>query len=599
MHVPLDGRFEYLAEPPGLQGLAQLLAHDGWPWKTAPNHPLSLGFRDTAYWLRIPLQVRPGAAHWLLELGSSTVAGVTFYAVRGRSVLAHQEAGHRLPLGARAMRYEAPVFELPSGDHDPFWVYLRVQSESSLQLPLAAWERSAYGLHVQRWALLQGGFVGALLVMALYNLVLFFGTRDRSYLYYVIFVLLGVLLQAVYRGFDLLLLPLTAVPLRPGQTVPLIFLYITVATLFSRSFLGLDRLHPRLDRLLRWTGYAGLVGGVGALALPYTVTIHSAIALTVGACLFMLASGVAAWLRGSRLARAYTLAWAVFLIGTLLFVFMKLAWLPYSLVTEYAMQVGTFIDVTLLSLALSQRIAMERQARLDAQRLALAEARRARRAQAEALAQEKRAKQRLEIEVARRTHSLRRSLRQLRKANQALRVLSARDELTGVSNRRHLDRRLDAEWRRAQRYGHPLSLVMMDIDLFKRVNDTYGHRAGDHVLQQLAVILRSWATRPSDVVARYGGEEFAVLLPHLGRNEAVRLAERIRRAVEQSHVAWEGHEIRLTASLGVSSMEGDTGILPEALVRAADRAMYAVKRSGRNGVQFLAPEPAAGRAQSV
>ena len=204
--VALDGRFSYAAEPDGPSAVDTLLGDPRIRWHPAPPGTLNLGFRSGAYWLRIPLQIASGGPSWVLELGSPTLAHAEFYVVQRGHILLRRDAGDHLALGARPSPHEVPVFALPQID-GPFWVYLRVHSQTSMQLPLTAWQPAAYSLHVQRWTLLQGGFVGALLVMALYNLVLYFGTRDRSYLFYVLFVVLGLILQARYRGFDALLLP--------------------------------------------------------------------------------------------------------------------------------------------------------------------------------------------------------------------------------------------------------------------------------------------------------------------------------------------------------------------------------------------------------
>lgn len=156
------------------------------------------------------------------------------------------------------------------------------------------------------------------------------------------------------------------------------------------------------------------------------------------------------------------------------------------------------------------------------------------------------------------------------------------DGLTGLYNHRYLHERLIQEIERAERYSRPLSVVMADLDHFKRLNDTYGHPRGDKVLIAVAETLRQ-LSRASDIVARYGGEEFTLILPETQADEARVLAERARQCVAALDLSEaEGEALDLTLSLGVASYHaGDT---PESLIEAADEALYEAKREGRNRV---------------
>jgi diguanylate cyclase (GGDEF)-like protein len=169
--------------------------------------------------------------------------------------------------------------------------------------------------------------------------------------------------------------------------------------------------------------------------------------------------------------------------------------------------------------------------------------------------------------------------------------LAVTDGLTGLYNHKHLHETLAAEFARARRYQHPISLILSDIDHFKHYNDTHGHQAGDSLLRELAALLRR-AARENDLVARYGGEEFALLLPQTAKEEAVTLAERLCRSVAGR--AWEGAEAmpggRLTLSLGVAAFPEDVQ-LPAELVHRADQALYRAKSLGRNRVEAWRQEP--------
>ena len=169
-------------------------------------------------------------------------------------------------------------------------------------------------------------------------------------------------------------------------------------------------------------------------------------------------------------------------------------------------------------------------------------------------------------------------LRTLQKENERLRELTEEDGLTGLSNRRAFDSRLDMEWQRARRYKLPLSVVVLDVDSFKSYNDTFGHPAGDVILRRMASALAQTA-RLSDTVARYGGEEFSLILPHTDSTEAMIVGERLRALLLRSE--WPNRPI--TASIGLATLT-DSMTSPDGLVGAADSALYFAKEHGRNQV---------------
>ena len=158
-----------------------------------------------------------------------------------------------------------------------------------------------------------------------------------------------------------------------------------------------------------------------------------------------------------------------------------------------------------------------------------------------------------------------------------------RDGLTKAFNRQHFNELLAKEFSFAARHSVPLSLLFIDIDFFKKVNDTHGHPAGDHVLSEVAASLMS-TLRTEDVLARFGGEEFCVLARETDRNGARELAERLRVEIEGRHFGFAGKHIPITISVGVAVMPDPSMTQPGALLVAADRALYEAKRAGRNRV---------------
>lgn len=166
---------------------------------------------------------------------------------------------------------------------------------------------------------------------------------------------------------------------------------------------------------------------------------------------------------------------------------------------------------------------------------------------------------------------------------------AATDSLTGLANRRSFDDELALEWRRAERIGESLALVLADLDDFKSVNDRFGHQAGDAVLRRVGAILESGA-RQVDLAARYGGEEFALLAPETNLTGALKLAERLRTELEAAEIELpDGSVLRVTSSFGVA-VKG-TLETPEQLVAAADEALYEAKHDGKNRVAVADPQP--------
>jgi len=174
---------------------------------------------------------------------------------------------------------------------------------------------------------------------------------------------------------------------------------------------------------------------------------------------------------------------------------------------------------------------------------------------------------------------------ELKKAKEKLLLMATTDELTGLANRRHFMERLHSEFDRVKRYESRYSLLMIDIDLFKSINDNLGHKAGDKALQCASSEMKK-SLRASDIIGRVGGEEFSVILPETEIKAALFIAERLRKKVEEALIIYESEQIFLTVSIGVSQSETSDQSVDDIFIRA-DTAMYNAKKNGRNRVESV------------
>jgi diguanylate cyclase (GGDEF)-like protein len=198
------------------------------------------------------------------------------------------------------------------------------------------------------------------------------------------------------------------------------------------------------------------------------------------------------------------------------------------------------------------------------------------------LEQQKEGQDLLEERVQERTLELHIALQELEEANRELEQKNTLDELTGLFNRRYYDQKILAEYRRSKRNLTPLSLIIIDIDHFKIVNDSYGHLAGDQCLVWLSNHLKESLKRSSDMAFRYGGEEFCIILPDTDESGAIALAEALRKIIEHQVCTHKSIKISLTISGGIFTYIQQDNVKPEQIFTRADKALYEAKNDGRN-----------------
>jgi diguanylate cyclase len=542
----------------------------------------NFGFSRSVYWFETRIENTSGEAQrLLLEIAYPMLDEVDFYAVdaAGR-VLFHSATGNLRLFDARPIAHRHFLFPLALGPRESQRVLLRVRSNVAVQVPARVWSEHAF-IESDQWdALLQGTYVGFMLVMILYNLFLYVSVRERMYLLYVLMVAGQLAFQYALHG-------LAFATLWPGSFAfnrvlpPLIIPIVTwAANAFAVEFLDLSRRDPRWYRITRVVRVLCLVAAALAPFLPFDVGIALGCTLAGIAAFTVLVAFFLLYPSAKRQVLILGVGWGPLLAGTFALVADKFAFIPRSFWTENLVQIGSAIEVVVLSIALGDRINQERDQKLEAQARALEHERSAQRAHQEALLMQRRANETLERRVQERT-------RELAEANARLSEMSTRDALTGLRNRRYFNERFHDEFARALREGTSLSVLMVDVDHFKTINDRHGHLVGDRCLVAVADVLRTSVSRTTDTVARYGGEEFALVLPNTETEGATKIGEQVRRGVETLSIEAEGELLSLSVSIGVLSRVPSRGEQRELFLSRADGALYQAKMRGRNRVHVL------------
>ena len=576
--APLGQRLAYLEDADQAWTLDDLTGRDNLDWQQSEARVPNFGFSQSSFWFRVRIINDTGAAgSQLIEVANPVLDYLDIYVLAQGKLVRQVASGDQRPMAQRPIKHRNVLLPLDIPQGESRTVYLRAASEGAVQLPIDLWdaqrfyERDQYGLAVQIL------FAGIMLALAVYNIFILLVVREASYVWYVLNVVTITIVQLSLHGVTFQFLWPTLPGLNNIVLAATITSNVGFVLLFTYSFLNLRR----QGRFLRWFTLGGAAVAfalcAASLVVSYALAMRLAVLMIVVAAPSALALGLYLWAKGDALARVYTLAWSVLLLGHAVLVLNKMGVLPRNVLFEFAPQFGAALEVLLFSFALAYRISLERQQRFQAQEDALASERIARSAQERALEIQKEANEHLEARVAERTQ-------ELQIANHRLEEMTAIDGLTQVKNRAYFDRQLADEWRRNARERHDMSLLLLDVDHFKKVNDTYGHLAGDACLKQMAQLCRESLNRPGDFVARYGGEEFAILLCHTHLEGAQVVAERMRKKVEATPVKWEGNTIPLTVSIGVSSIVPKPHDDMKGLIQSADEALYAAKHEGRNRV---------------
>ena len=489
---------------------------------------LNLGIDSPATWLKLELN-NPTDEPIAVQVvtGTTWIDHLQFSAVHSGKVFSQWVMGDTLP-GAQQLipgiGFVVPLL-IPSGSSQ---LYLRAQSPDPLVLPIEVLSEEVFDARQLEYRFVYGLIYGFLLSMIVYNSMLYIGLRDNSYLYYSVYLGLFTVLNVTYTGHGFAWFWPDNPALQNHSILFMMVLFGCSGLLFTSSFLSLARYAPKSLRLLQMLCVLAVASMAFSLLLgEQAIEALCAFIFLLAASISMLLLSIAA-LKHRHVAGHYFLTATFFgMIGTLITTLTVWGVLPFNGWNYGAIKLGIIAQAVLLALGLSFKVRQQQKSRLQAERMA------------------------------------------------------ERDPLTGLHNRRGFNQQADAIWSTAVRNNRPLSLIMLDLDHFKTINDLHGHATGDQALMLTANMLAK-SCRGGDVLGRWGGEEFLLMLPETRITEALALAERLRVEIQTLELA-EGHKkLSLSASFGVIERSAQGQL--EQLINQADRLLYVAKHSGRNRV---------------
>ena len=531
-------------------------------FSTAKGEPPSFTSTNSAYWFHFSATNHSQAQHkWYARINYPLLDEIEFNVVRSGETTTIK-TGDSLSFDTRPVDHQYFIFPILFKPNESIDVYIRVVSSGAITLPLQLYQAEELFYTSNTHALLQGLHYGTLLILSIYNALLFFSTKSKSYLYNTLYMLsLGMFMFSI-SGLSFQYfwpnnpgLANTIIPVIEGVVI------LTIA-LFSRSFLYTSNNQTKTFQATNIITIFGIAIILLGFFTPYYIAVKVGTMLGIVSIVMVYATGIARMAEGYKPAKSFVIAWTIFLSGALTYALATFGYISGQFIQEYIIRIATGAQVIFINVALATRVRVLNKQLINT---------------------ETQAKKNLEGQVAERTFQLQQAMSELSLLNGTLKEKSTTDELTGIANRRFFNDTLDEYIKLALREKAPTSLLLIDIDHFKKVNDHYGHLVGDECLKLTASAIKQCLNRPGDFLARYGGEEFAVVLPNTHSEGAEIIARQMLLAVRALHYQAANIDIKLTVSIGISTLSPPE-LTSTSLVSFADQALYRAKNDGRNTV---------------
>jgi diguanylate cyclase len=503
-----------------------------------------------------------------------------------------ETAGDSLPMSARPLKERAFVFPLTLSAGDKAFVYLRLRSYEPMLVPMwlmtpehyIAQEKTALTL-----LMLFFGFMSALLV---YSGSQYWRRRDPNHLWYCLYLVsvLGYELSLTGIGQRYLWPEWPAFSMR--AYVGFGCLSFLTALVFARRFLNVDRYRGWRLVVLGLIGYWGLAAALIIIEPMLVRFLMIELAGLVSCCLG-IAMTLSLWREGNPSAKYLAIAWSVLTVSTVLMLMAVLDWIALSPFILDAQILGFAFEFMLLAIALDVRHDHERAEQLRVQEEALSASNqqvqqheRALQTQQQMLERQHKRNEELQQHIEAQADVLERANETLRAANDEVIRLSTIDTLTGALSRPCFERHFTEEVNRAKRNATVVSLVVIDIDHFKEINDAFGSPLGDECLRALANLLKNYTKRAGDMAARFRDDKFVLVLPATGEAEAVALANRICAETSMLRLEYGSATVSFSISAGIASIVPTMDDSDKTLINTALNALSHAKQEGRNRAYF-------------
>jgi diguanylate cyclase (GGDEF)-like protein len=523
------------------------------------------GVSASAWWVMFEVDNQTDSTiDWILEAVYTHTDYIDLYLINEKGEVTTTLTGDKRPFDSRPISSESYAFPLSAAPHTHEKIVVRFAYDSTgmIELLLRGWDANAFQKYQTQSNYLFGGLFGAGLFVIVFTLIIHIPTRLPAYYWYLAYLIfvLGNCLANTGLGYRFIWHD--SAFLTDSAHILASSLSFIFAIQFNRAFLQTKQFMPRADRFLQALLVIAIIAGLSYIFDYRSISVK--LLLLTGILLgIMPLIGLWAWkvLKRSD-ARWYVLAWTVWSLALFVLVGRLLGVVEMSDTVLWTSRMGFLLETVLLSFALIDRINVLQQEKLTAEENLIHSL--------------ERVNNSLEEKVLERTIDL-------EEAKREAESMAETDVLTGGGNRRFFFSRGESALEMIKRLGYPLTLVMVDIDHFKKINDSYGHAAGDRVIKYVADLTQK-RLRATDIFGRIGGEEFAFLLMGSGLEEALKLSELLRKEIEAAVVESPQGAISFTASFGVTTVIPQDSDLDASLHRA-DEALYQAKHNGRNRVE--------------
>lgn len=495
---------EYLSTEDRQISISKVLNIPDNMWRQIGGDLTSSNLVNELFWLRFTLSDFNSAQLRLLEINNVLSDSVNFWFVQNNQILENNQINDSFYV----TQYGNALFPIPT-NKQPLSVYVSTYSKSATDITLNIWQQIDYLKFTSKNNIIMGIFFGLMLAMGLSNLFFYITTRTPTFLVYAGYVMFLALTLAALQGLGYRYIWSDSPWLQQNAVGISANLTACLSTIFCDLLLDVRAYSTRLSKLLNIIAGAFLVGLIFNLFIPLAVFSNVFLVMLCASGILVLSISIWLWIKGLAIARYYSFAWAILFIGVFTESVNTLSMINLNLHSYYLLMLCAGTETILLALILAISHNQQRQTLLDTQVELLNQERRTQHTQQVMLALQENTTEELEYKVQERTLELEVALRELSDTNRELNEKNTLDALTGIRNRRYFNKKYQAEIRRSRRERTQLSVVMIDIDHFKHVNDRYGHLVGDECIRAVARILKNALKRSSDDVCRYGGEELS------------------------------------------------------------------------------------------